>query len=142
MNFDKAINRLQWKFSKGINSKTNTTDIEAINFVFGWIENQKNINVLNQTLFAKLYILKLNEELIKFDATIFDPLIEKNISRILDLPMHTFYESFHSNLHHNHLKKLDLKKGVSDEDVKERFTLEIVTDKLNHKITEAINRFS
>ena len=54
MNFDKAINRLQWKFRKGINSKTNTTDIEAINFVFGWIENQKNINVLNQTWVASL----------------------------------------------------------------------------------------
>ena len=142
MTIDKAVQRLSWRFSTGIQFKPNKNDVDALNFLFGWISSQKKINLLNQSLFAKLYIYELNETLIKYDSTVFDPIIQKSLSRILDLPLETFYESFHKSLHHNQLKKLDLQKGVTLDDVKEKFNLEIVTDKLNNMITEAVNKFN
>ena len=141
MTLDKSVNRLSWQFSRGVSFKPNQTDVDALNTIFGWISSQKEISLLNQGLFAKLYILKLNETLLKYDSTIFEPLIQKEVSRVLDLPIETFYQSFHKSLHHNQLKELNLKDGFTVEDIKEKYTLEVVTDQLQGMITEAINKF-
>ena len=106
MNFDKAINRLQWQFGRGKAFTPNTTDIDAINFIFEWIENQKNINVLNQELFFKLYIYQLNQEIVKNKSTVFNDLHQKELSRLLSLPLEMFFKSFHTSLHHNALVKI------------------------------------
>ncbi len=141
MTLDKSVNRLSWQFSRGVSFKPTQTDVDALNTIFEWISSQKNISLLNQGLFAKLYILKLNETLLKYDSTIFEPLVQKEVSRILALPIETFYQSFHTSLHHNQLKKLNLKDGFTVEDIKEKYTLEVVTDQLQGMITEAINKF-
>lgn len=141
MTIEKAANRLTWRFSSNTSFKPNKEDLEAVNTLFVWIASQKEISLLNQGLFAKLYIYQLNQTLLYHNSTVFDNTVQKDLSKILSYPLEYFYESFHKSLHHNQLSKLKIKDGISLEDVKEKFTLPIVKDKLNNMITEAINKF-
>jgi hypothetical protein len=142
MTLDKSVQRLSWQFSRGTSFKPNQNDVDALNTVFEWITSQKEINLLNQQLFAKLYIYQLEQTLRYYDSTVFDAMIQKDLSRILDTPLDAFYQAFHKSLHHNQLKKLKIKDGLSLEDIKENYTLEVVKDQLNNMITEAINKFN
>ncbi len=142
MTFDKAINRLHWRYTSGMSFKPNQSDGEALNLVFDWITRQKEMNVLNSDLFAKLYIYNLNQYIIHYKTTVFNNSAQKDISRILSYPVEHFYKSFHNSLHHNQIGNLSLQGKLTVEDLKEKFTLEVVTDKLQHMVGEAINKFS
>ena len=142
MTFDKAINRLHWRYTQGMQFKPNNNDAEALNIVFDWITRQKEINVLNNDLFAKLYIYHLNQNIRHFKTTVFNNTPQKDLSRILSYPIEYFYQSFYNSLHHNQLGKLSLEGKLTIEDLKEKYTLEIVTDQLQHMVGEAINKFS
>lgn len=142
MTLEQSVQRLQWRFNTNKSFKPNQNDANALNFIFGWITRQKDINALNNDLFAKLYILQLNKTIREYDSTVFDEMIQKEVSRVLSIPLDRFYESFYNDLHHNQIKKVSLQKEFTLDDVKERFTKEIVKDKLQHMVTEAINRFS
>ncbi len=83
MTFDKAINRLHWRFTQGMQFKPNKNDADALNIVFDWITRQKEINVLNNDLFAKLYIYHLNQNIRHFKTTVFNNTPQKDLSRIL-----------------------------------------------------------
>ena len=63
MEFDKAVQRLKWRLSSNTSFKPNENDIQAFNCVIGWISSQKEISLLNDTLFAKLYIERLIKEI-------------------------------------------------------------------------------
>ena len=144
MILEKAVQRLRWRFSNNSSFKPNEKDIQALNSILEWISSQKEISVLNQGLFAKLYIMELNRNLRTFEATIFDDIPQKELSKTLNYPLDAFYKSFHNDLHHNQLVKLFKnkdKKDINIDDLKDKYTLEIVTDKLNHMISEAVNRF-
>ena len=145
MTFDKSVQRLSWQFSRGTSFKPNQNDVDALNTIFEWITSQKEINLLNQQLFAKLYIERLVREIRENKSTVFNVDIQKEVSRVLSMPIELFYEAFHSDLHNNQVRKVlkdKLKEDITFEDMENKYTLEIVTDKLNHMITEAINKFN
>ena len=142
MILEKGVNRLRWRFSSNTSFKPNQNDIEALNSVLGWIGSQKKINVLNQDLFAKLYIYELIRFLRQYDTTIFNDIVQKELSQVLDKPLSHFYDTFYEDLVHNQLSKIELKKGLSDEDFKVKFTKEKVKAKLEHMVSEAVTQFS
>ena len=142
MILEKGVNRLRWRFSSNTSFKPNQNDIEALNSVLGWIGSQKKINVLNQDLFAKLYIYELIRFLRQYDTTIFNDIVQKELSQVLDKPLSHFYDTFYEDLVHNQLSKIELKKGLSDEDFKINFTKEKVKAKLEHMVSEAVTQFS
>ena len=144
MRLEQGVQRLRWRFSNNTSFKPNQTDLEAMNTILGWISSQKEISVLNQSLFAKMYIYQLIKEIRHNGTTIFDNHNQKEVSRMLSIPLEVYYERFHFDLHHNQLAKTfkdKLKEDITLEDLKEKFTLEIVTDKLNHMVSEAVNSF-
>ena len=69
MTLEESVERLQWRFNTNKPFKPNQNDANALNFIFGWITRQKDINALNSDLFAKLYILQLNKTIREYDST-------------------------------------------------------------------------
>jgi len=155
-NIDENIKRLSFTFSKG--NKPNQEDIKAFNGVVEWINTYKTNVLNNNQLFAKLYILMLKDFIDKFETDIFDPLPQKELSRILDYPLESFYKSFTNSLNDNHRFRLLKDKGetfgqtpsefkstatdVSLEDFKDAWNIEEVRDNLDIMIVEALKRFS
>lgn len=157
MNYDlkKAVNRFQFRFTKNSNGsfntfKPNTDDIQAINTIFGWITRQKKESVLNNSLFAKLYIYHLTMNIRHYETTVLNDYPQKDLSRLLDLPLGSFVKSFYNDLQDNQLNKLlkteDKNKQLEiinqHQDLKKTFTLEIVESKLFDMVSEALNRFN
>ena len=90
MTLEESVERLQWRFSTNKSFKPNQNDANALNFIFDWITRQKDINALNSDLFAKLYILQLNKTIRDFDSTVFDEIMQKEVSRVLSIPLDRF----------------------------------------------------
>lgn len=144
MEFDKAVQRLKWRLSGNTSFKPNQNDVEAFNRIIEWISSQKEITLLNDTLFAKLYIERLTNEIRENKSTVFSVINQKEVSRVLSMPIELFYKAFHQDLHVNQLRKVldgKIKKSVTMGDLDEKYNLDYVTLKLNHMITEAKNRF-
>ena len=59
----KAINRLAYTISNG--NKPNATDVEALNQLIGYINKEKQRELNNNILFAKLYVNTFKNDLIK-----------------------------------------------------------------------------
>ena len=157
-NIDQNIKRLSFTLSKG--NRPNGTDIEAFNGVVEWINTYKTDVLNNNKLFAKLYILFLNQYIEKFETDIFDPIPQKELSRLLDLPLENYYIAFTKALndsgryrllrekgvktgkHPKEMTKEDRGKDVKLEDFKDVWDVETVTDNLGLMIVEALKRFS
>ncbi len=144
MTLEKSIERISWQFSRGVSFKPNDADVISWNNIIQWIASQKQVTMSNQQLFAKLYIEKLVREIRESKSTVFDNDIQKEVSRVLSMPIELFYKAFHSDLHNNQIKKVlkdKLKEDVTFEDMENKYTLDFVTNKLNEMITESINEF-
>ena len=165
MNLKTAINRITWRLKNG-----NQNDIDALNCVIDYINTQDSDVVNNNLIFAKLFIYNLNQNINHYKASVFDDIPQKELSRILDMPLERFYLSFKQSLDDNMQKRVFLKNGIeigthpatkseselkddemkreymSDKDVKvilqDNYSLEVVTKKLNTMISTALNRFS
>lgn len=159
-NLKKSVNRLSWRFKKvdgNYKSFTpNETDIEAVNCLINWINRSKYKSIERNDLFAKLFIYQLNKQIEHFNydknihpdkykgyISFLDTEPEKSLCRILEMPLNSFYLAFldkiNNDWHHyliNNLKNIDLNKQKI-----EKYTLDRVKLELNHKITEALNRF-
>lgn len=92
MNIDKNIERLGFTLSNG--NKPNQSDIDALNNVIEWVEKHRSDTIRNNQLFAKLYIYHLNEKIKYYSTDVSDFLPQKELSRILDMPLDNFYKSF------------------------------------------------
>lgn len=144
MTLEKSIERISWQFSRGVSFKPNDADVISWNNIIQWIASQKQVTMSNQQLFAKLYIEKLVREIRESKSTVFDNDIQKEVSRVLSMPIELFYKAFHSDLHNNQIRKVlkdKLKEDVTFEDMENKYTLDFVTNKLNEMITESINEF-
>lgn len=153
----KAINRLAWRFTPDKLTKKvkpftpNENDIKCVNDIITWVNNQKNISIKNNKLFAKLYIFYLDEHIKRFETTVFDEIPQQALSRLLSMNLNAFYTSFHNNLHQNKFNKFlkistdDLEIKTDDELMqmfKEEYNFDYVVKELQEMITEALNRFS
>ena len=169
MYLPKAIQRLTWRFSSGKSFKANQNDINALNAVLTYVNDEQVKKVQNNRLFAKLYIYQLNKYINDFGNTMFSSIPEKELSRLLNIPLESFFKAFHASLHENIRIKVFEENGIeltvpalkdkvqlnneklnlsrmSKDDIKkvfqETYSLEIVTDELIKMCNEALKRFS
>ena len=147
---EKLIWRLKPSGSGEYKSFTpNKDDVDSLNCLLQWVNNQKKETFDNNHLFAKLYIYHLTMNIRYFETTILDPVPQEDLSRILDTPIKHFYKAFEEDLYNNQLNRL-LKKGGSEEQdkiikdyisQKNLYTSEVIQAQLSHMVTEALNRF-
>ena len=143
---DKALDRLAWRFTSKKSFTPNENDIDSLNTIIGWMNRQQSESVKNNQLFAKLYIYFLNQTIRYFEANIFDDIPQKELSKLLDLPLDNYYNAFHKELQNNNINRVVENKNINRADLlkemQEKYTLEECTIKLDTMINEALNRFS
>lgn len=167
MSIEKSIQRLSWRFGNG-NFTPNQNDINALNGIIEWVNDQRKITLNQNHLFAKLYIYYLNQFIDKYQTTVFDTIPQKELSKLLDTPLDLFYEAFQRSLNSNKLMEVLQDNGVelkhpelrTEQELKENsiklkninkddivkitedsWTKEEVEANLNKMVTEALNRF-
>ena len=148
----KSINRFNWRFRKDdngnfFNFKPTNEDVKCMNTLISWIIREKKEDLQNNQLFAKLYIYFLHQQIREHNTTVLDSIPQKQLSKLLDKPIHSFYEAFTKELHDNQICKLlegvtRENKKLTPEMLRKAYDLEYVTNSLNGMITEALNRFS
>ena len=145
-NIDKAIERLAWRFTAKKGFTPNENDLSALNSLISWINRQESEAIKNNQLFAKLYIYNLNQSIRYFEASVFDDIPQKELSRMLDLPLKNYYTAFHKELQSNNISRVIQNKNINKEDVlkelQDKYTIEECTSQLDKMINESLNRFS
>lgn len=149
-NLKKATNRIAWRFTNGKSFKPNDEDIESINCLLNWINNQKKQSLNQNQLFAKLYIHFLTQFIRYHETTVFNNAVQQELSNLLNYPLDLFYQAFTKDLQENQWNKLLTDKTEKEKQetlknykqFKATFTKSVVESKLNEMITEALNRFS
>lgn len=153
-NEQKAVKRLIWRLAPKENGtysrfEPNETDFNALKSLLGSLDRDKKINVSNNVLFAKLYIYNLTMNIRHFETTVLEDYPAKDLSLLLSKPLDLFYQSFYKDLQDNQLNKL-LKVPESEQKevlkeyqrLKETFTLDIVTSKLDSMINQCLKKYS
>lgn len=149
----KSVERLIWRFRKDkegdyIQFKPNNNDFNELLNIIGWIEQQKELSLLNNDLFAKLFIHVLNQNIEYYNTDVLEEEPQKEISRLLSTPLKLFYKAFHSKIQSVHINRIlertkkENSNEITKQELREFFDLDFVTEQLNHMITEAINKFS
>tara|TARA_R110002051_G_C8769409_1_gene503366 strand:+ start:33088 stop:33555 length:468 start_codon:yes stop_codon:yes gene_type:complete len=144
-NVQKAASKLLWRFNS-VNGQTksfnpNKDDIQSLNTLLECVNREKKEKLSQNVLFAKLFIYALTDHLRKFETTIFDKEITKQLSMMLEKPLDVFYKAFEEDLYNNQTKRIELKDGVTIDDFKRTYTTEFIQMNLDLMITEALNRF-
>lgn len=152
---DKAVKRLVWRLapnSKGeySNFRVLEDDFNALKSILGSLDRDKKINVSNNVLLAKLYIYHLTMNIRYFGTTVLDEYPQKDLGRLLDLPLEKFTQAFYKDLIDNQLNKLVETDNENEqkeilkqyEDFKKTFTLEFVENKLFDMVNKALKRYS
>ena len=142
---DIAIQRLAWRFTSNTSFKPSEKDVEALNCIIEWMNRQSKESVLNNSLFAKLYIYNLNQTIRHYGATVFDDICQKDLSRLLDTPIEHFYTAFHKELQSNNTIRVVEDSTIARDQIiselKEKYTLKKVTTELDFMINEALKTF-
>lgn len=164
ISLDKAIWKLKERFKSKKAFLPSKFDKRCLNSIINWINDEKKRSLENNRLFAKLYIYFLNQNIDKFETTVFDDIPQKNLSRLLNMPLDSFYISFKNSfdqnnrlevlnslgieINHLNTNKQDREKlkNISKEQLikftNSQFDLLTIEVKLNEMVTEALNRFS
>lgn len=172
MNIETSINRISWRF-KNSNIKVNeskiiinNTDIEAVDFLVNWVNNQKQQSLLENLLFAKIYTYALSNELEFYKEISY---ANRKLQDALRLPIEHHYDTITKELNRieynkfchsvgiitDHMEKMGLNTKQEDEQqalIKkhqkelQKFILgvwsqEEVYKSLNNQITECVNKF-
>ena len=144
-NFDKALQRIGWRFTSKKPFLPNQQDIDSINCILQWINNQKKEDLKKNHLFAKLFIYNLNQIIRDYDTDVLNDFAQKELSRLLNIPLEAYYRAFKQELDNVQVNKIvaahKLGKEVTEADLKEKYDIKYVENQLNHMITEALNRF-
>jgi hypothetical protein len=172
MNIEEALNRINWRFkneSVKINESKiiiNQKDIEAVNFLIDWVNRQKQNEIKENILFAKLFVYNFTNEIIYNNGNPQDAL--HRLQEIAKKPIQQHYDKFHEYLNifeqTNYMKSIgiDFDKHpalMSKEEknkeakllnekqieivkkIKNSWNLEEVYRSLNNTITEYFNRY-
>ena len=91
----KSIEHFIWKLDPKNNQwKATENDIKAIKEIAEFTETQLTKQYNDNQLFAKLYITFYGELLKYYDSTVFDPIPQKALHKILDTPIETIIQKF------------------------------------------------
>jgi hypothetical protein len=109
MKIKEAINRLGYTISK--QNKPNSTDADALNSIIDFINNTNKVEVQENKLFAKLYIMNFITQMrIVRD---FD-LAQSNVNKILKMPLDGLYNEFRKEANVLEIKNYFESKGLKD----------------------------
>ena len=176
MNIEKALNRINWRFKNPqikINESKitiNQEDVNAIEFLTNWINNQKKETINQNQLFAKMYCYCLSNEIEFYKDVKF---ANRKLQEKLNEPIENHYNKIVKDLNRLELTKFMQSKDIIMDNVelmmlnqsqqlaqeqkqalilKENekevqmyvlgiFKPEKVFKSINNQITECINRF-
>ena len=112
MNPVKALDRLAWRFGGG-SFTPNENDIKAYNDLAQYVEKQEKKQINNNLLFAKLYIYAYAKLLNHYQTNVFDPIPQKELSKVLKSPIEGLFIRFKDVLNESDMyTHLDSKKFV------------------------------
>lgn len=86
---NKSLQRIKWRFENG-KFTPNQNDVEALNFIIEWVNNDKVQMIEDNTLLAKCYVLLLKYEMLKYEdvgyasKTLSKKLTKESINQIYD----------------------------------------------------------
>lgn len=159
----------EWLFKRFQNQsiKTCAFDLECLKFLAEWVNREKETQLNNQILFAKLYCHVFIQEVNFYKDFDF---AQKSMGKMLELPLQNHYELFNQRLNDYALNRFLLSNGIDPE--KRKFDSEGYSDatfdkealskidndefikfakgywdydktqkSLNNQITESVNRF-
>lgn len=172
LDIETAINRISWRFKnekiKVNESKIiiNEKDIEAVDFLIDWINRQKQQELMENILFAKIFTYAFTNEIIYLNGNAQEAL--QHLQNIAKQPIQTHYDKFHKFLNvfecNKYLESLNIENDKhpalrTDEETKEigyklknnekeflekvngTWSIDQVYKSLNNTITEFINRY-
>lgn len=163
MTIEKAFQRLSWRFSSG-QFTPNQNDVDALKFLAEWVNREKESELQQHSIFAKMYVYSFIHELAFYKDLEF---AQKKLHEILNQPLRDRYDEFTQRLNalenEKYQKSIGIKQThpalISDDDrAKEMeiirqnqqdvakyligiWSAEKVDQSLNNQITEAINRY-
>lgn len=148
----KAASKLLWrfKFTNGLGKsfKPNKDDVESLNTLLECINREKKVKIQKNVLFAKLFIYVLTIYLREYKTTIFNKMITKEVSYLLDKPLDLFYKAFEDELYNNQINDIceivklkETGRNITVDDFKKLYSSEYIQQNLDLMITEALNRF-
>ena len=115
MNIQKAIQRIEWRF-KNENVKINESkitinelDVNAVEFLVEWINNQKRESLTRNELFAKFYVYSLENELEFYKDVEF---ATKRLTEVASQPIENRYDKIHEKLNKIAYKSFCKEKGI------------------------------
>lgn len=103
MNIEKALDRIRWRFSNGKAFMPNVNDVEAFNYLVDYVEQKEAQTLRDNALFAKLYIWVYGQFLSHYKATVFDSIPQKELNKLLDLPLADHVKRFTDSLNDSEL---------------------------------------
>ena len=125
--------------------KVSEVDFKALLRVAEYIDIIHSKKVAENSLFAKLYIYNLNQLIDAYKTDALEEIPQKELSKILDIPLDAFFKRFHEKIQTNWIdtmaEKLLKSKEFPKEYVKEKYTLEHCEEQLTYMINQALNRF-
>lgn len=165
MTIEKAFNRLIWRYRTENNDyvqyKPNANDVEALKFIAEWVNREKEIDIQENTIFAKMYVYCFIHELEFYKDIKF---AQRKLHEVLHIPLPELYKRFLKQLNEFELnqfmksKALD-KNWISPEKLQDqgrtteenaenlknlfigKWSKEQVDRSLNNQISEAINKY-
>jgi hypothetical protein len=79
---EKAVQRFGWNIKQG-RLKANENDINAFNTIVDYVKEKQSSQIIDQELFAKLYIHVYGQFLIHYNSDVFNQEPKKELNKIL-----------------------------------------------------------
>lgn len=152
----KHLERIKWRISRG-GWKSNQTDLDALNGIIEYANNEEERNFRSNPHLAKLYIYLYTEFLRHYDCTVYEPHAEKAIQYILKADLATLVDNLTYTINQQNLYSelalngfvfdhpRKLKKEAKEKNLKiiesvkgEKFTNESVMDNVTAMIKTAL----
>ena len=90
----------------------NEHDINAMNEIIDWVNNQQKIAVNDNTLFAKLFIHKLNDIKLHDKDFIVNKFNQRAMTDILRMDIDEYFKEFTETLNDNHIRYIFEENGI------------------------------
>ena len=107
MTIKKAIEHFGFKLNpKNKIWKATKKDIDALDFIMGFVEDKHKQQLRDNELFAKMYIMVYAQYLERYKTTIFDDIPRKELHKLLARPLNEFIQRFTDRLNESELYAL------------------------------------
>ena len=103
INPKKNINRLSWRFGEGKAFTPNQNDIDALNGLINYVNNEKQRELNNHYLFAKLFINEFKNDIIKSKGDY--KLAISTLRSVLQIDLKEHYKAFNTEINQVWLEK-------------------------------------